>query len=266
MSNHEFRSRRSADTNTHDATQIGGPLERLRTEIEAVSAEPAPTDDELSRLDLWISEAQQANAFEHRQLSADALDMLAEVLPAASITAESQSRLQKERLASRASLLKARSLEAECAAESPAELFRHLRERVGMTAERTAGLFGIPVTAWVAIEQKKSPWYELRAEAVPDFAAAVHEPVEKLVALITLTARRAILQSIELRTNHALGRFDHSQASEHARLDTLRMAFALAQRENQGAAEFIEAARHFTEGNARPEAGPPSTIKQDRWL
>jgi hypothetical protein len=220
-----------------------GPLDPLCVEIDAVAAEPALPTDEVASLHNWAAEIARSGVLCGVTLSPGALDMLAEVLPPASITAESRTRLERELAAKRAELLAARTLEAECRAESPAILFRDLRERASLPPERAAHLFGVPLATWTAVELNQSPWYRLPAEALPVFAALVREPIDRFLALITLTARRAVLQGIERRMGLALGRCDDPKGPNEARLDTLRVAFARVEEENRGAAAFLERAR-----------------------
>jgi hypothetical protein len=112
-----------------------------------------------------------------------------------------------------------------------------------MTPEQTAAVFGVTPNTWIAVEQEQQPWYQLPSEAVPAFATAVCEPVERLLGLLTIAARRALYIGIERRTNLSLGRFDDNQKTDEARRDTLRVAFARIQDENRGAARFLEEAR-----------------------
>lgn len=233
----------------------GEPLDQLRAEIDAAIAEPASPPDQVVQLNYWVDEIARSGVLRRARLSSCVLAMLAEVLPPASITAERRLWLERQRLAYRAELLAARALEAACQAESPADLFCDLRKRADLTVDRVAGLFGVSLTMWTAVELKKSPWYRLRADAVPAFAAAVREPVDRLLALIALTARRAVLLGIERRAGLALGRCDNTQAASEARRDTLRMAFARVADENRGAAAFLTTARRAAGDAAEGDAG-----------
>jgi len=220
----------------------GRSLDRLSHDIDAVAAEPSPSPEKAAALDEWTSQLTASEALRNARLTMRDFDFLAYMLPPESVTDECRSLLERERLAQRTRMLLAQTLERECRAASPPELLRELRERAGLTTERSADLFGVSHAVWVAIEAKQSPWYRLPARAVPTFAASVREPTDRLIALIALTARRAVLEGVKRRVGHALGRFDNTQNEAEARRDTLRAAFARVKDENQGAAAFLESA------------------------
>lgn len=236
----------------------GEPIDKLRAALDAAASEPAPPAEQVAPLKNWIDQIARAGVLRRAPLSPGAIDLLAQALPEASVTSEFRARIERARLAARAEMMTEQTLEAQCPASSPPELFRSLRERAGMSAESTADLFGVAPEVWIAVEQKRSPWYRLRAEAVPAFAVAVAEPVDRLIALIALTARRAVYAAVESRTHRALGRFDEGQAASAARRDHLRMAFARVEDENRGAAEFLEVARRVA-GEVTHQATPPSS-------
>jgi transcriptional regulator with XRE-family HTH domain len=219
------------------------PLERLRRQVDAASTEASPDGDRDSAVADWAEKVAQSGVLRRAPLSPDALEMVAELTPLASVTAECLARLERERLAVRDAIRATAALEAECHVSSPADLLRDLRERAGITADQTAALFGVTPTTWIAVERKQQPWYQLSGEALPAFADAVREPIERLVGLIAIAARRALYSGIEGRANLSLGRFDDAQGQAEARRDTLRVAFARVQDENRGAARFLEGAR-----------------------
>lgn len=236
------------DASVREGSRHNDLLERLRRQVDAVAAEVAPDEDRAAIAD-WAEKVARSGVLRRAPLSTDALEVVAQLAPPASVTAECLARLERERLAVRDAMRATAALETECKASSPADLFHDLRERAGITLEQTAALFGVTPTTWVAVERKQQPWYELSAEALPAFAEAVREPVERLVGLITIAARRALYSGVERRANLSLGRFDDAQGQAEARRDTLRVAFARVQDENQGAARFL--------GEARRAAGMP---------
>lgn len=221
-------------------------LDRLRAQIDIAAESPEPSSEQMASIDAWMHRLVTSGVLREAPLSQTTLDILTEVLPEASVTSDLRARVERARLAVRAAMLEAQRLEEQCSASSPAELFRFLRERAGVSVERSAELFGVGANTWIAVERSQAPWYRLRAESIPAFAAAVAEPVEQLVALITLTARRAVLAGVERRAHRALGRFDEGQAATESRRDHLRMAFARVAEENQGAATFLHDVRRLT--------------------
>lgn len=232
-----------------------GALDRLRDAIDTTAKESA-SDAVASAaaagavasaanadVDAWAERLSQSGVLRGAPLSPGAMEILAEIIPPASVTTERRASFEEERFARRAAARASQTLDADCPAASPAELFRDLRERAGVTAERAAAIFGVTPIEWVAIEAKQRPWYRLPPDALPAFAEAVREPMERLVQLLTLTARRALYTGIERRAGLALGRFDAKQGMADARRDTLRFAFELVQADNRGAAGFLERAR-----------------------
>jgi transcriptional regulator with XRE-family HTH domain len=217
-------------------------LDRLRRDIEAAAAESGPSPEQAAGLDEWAAQLARSGAVRNVQLSTRDFDLLAYMMPPESVTDEWRSRLDRTRVVHRTRMLLLQTLERECHAASPSELFRELRERAELTTERSADLFGVSHATWIAVEAKQSPWYRLPARAVPAFAASVREPTERLIALIAVTARRAVLEGVKRRTGRALGRFDNAQDEAQARRDTLRAAFARVNDENQGAAAFLQLA------------------------
>lgn len=240
----------------HEGQRGVSSIDALRAAMEAYGAEPESSAQEIAQLEEWLTKVERISVLRQVPLSACTLDLLAQMLPQASVTSELRARLERVRQAERTKQLATKALEAECAASSPPELLRSLRARAGISAEGTADLFGVSVERWLAVEQMQSPWYQLRADALPAFAAAVAEPIERLVDLIAMTARRAVFASVELRAGPALGRFDEGQSTHDVRRDRLRMAFARVNDENRGAAEFLAEAQRI----ARRRAGPAALL------
>lgn len=234
---------RRSDAAGRAGSQHAAPLERLYRQLDSASEEPATDGDGAAALLDWEKKLAQSDVLRRAALSADALELVAQLTPPASITTEHLERLERERLAVRESVRGLTALEMECRASSPAELLHDLRQRAGITAEQTAALFGVTPPTWLAVERNQHPWYQLPAEALPAFADAVREPVERLVGLIAIAARRALHTGIERRATLSLGRFDNTQGEVDARRDTLRVAFARVHDENRGAAHFLERAR-----------------------
>lgn len=226
-----------------EGSQHNAPLERLRRQVDAVAAEPAPEGDGAAAIADWAESVARSGVLRRVPLSENALQLVAELISPASVTAECLARLARERLAVRDAIRAAAALEAECSASSPADLFHDLRERAGISVEQSADLFHVTPTTWVAVERKQQPWYQLSAEALPAFAEAIRQPVDRLIGLVAVAARRALYTGIERRANQSLGRFDNTQEEAEARRDTLRLAFARVQEENRGAARFLETAR-----------------------
>lgn len=230
------------DAAAREGNQHSNPMERLRRELDAAAAEPSPDADSYAAIADWAEKVAQSGILRRAPLAEDALEVVAALSPPASVTAECRARLERERLAVRDAIRSAADLEADCRASSPSDLFHALRERAGISTEHTAALFGVTATTWLNVERKQQPWYQLPSERLPAFADAVREPIDRLVGLIALAARRALYGGIEQRAL-ALGRFDNSQAESEARRDSLRVAFGRLQDENRGAARFLEGAR-----------------------
>lgn len=230
------------DAASREGMQQNDPVERLRRQLDAVAAELAPDGDQAAAIADWAERVARSGVLRRASLSDETLEVVAALTPPASVTAECRARLERERLAVRHAIRDAAALEAECRASSPADLFHDLREGAGISPEQTAALFGITPTAWLAVERKQQPWYQLPGERLPAFADAVREPIDRLVGLIAVAARRAVYSGIERRANLSLGRFDNTQGEAEARRDTLRVAFARVQDENRGAARFLERA------------------------
>jgi transcriptional regulator with XRE-family HTH domain len=223
--------------------QQNDPVERLRRQLDAAAAEPVLDGDQAAAITDWAERVARSGVLRRAPLSEETLEVVAALTPPASVTAECRARLERERLAVRDAIRNTAALEAECRASSPADLLHDLRERAGISLEHTAALFGVTATTWLAVERKQQPWYQLPGERLPAFAEAVREPIERLVGLIAVAARRALYSGIERRANLSLGRFDNTQGEAEARRDTLRMAFARVEDENRGAARFLDGAR-----------------------
>lgn len=231
------------DAVAREGMKHNDPIERLRRQVDAAAAEPTPDGDRAAVIADWAEKVAWSGVLRRAPLSSDALEVVAALTPPASVTSGCLARLESERLAVRDAIRATVALEAECRASSPAELFHDLRERAGITPEQTAALFGVTRATWLAVERQQQPWYQLSGAALPAFADAVREPVDRLVGLITVAARRAVYSGIERRANLSLGRFDSAQGEAEARRDTLRVAFARVLDENRGAARFLEGAR-----------------------
>jgi hypothetical protein len=248
------------DAGAREGSQHESPLERLRRQLD--SAEMATDEERTAAILHWEEKVARSDVLRRAPLSDGALELVAQLTPPGSVTAEYLARLDRERLAVKDAIRGVAALEAECHASSPADLLHDLRERAGITAEQTAALFGVPPSTWIAVEKKQQPWYQLPGEALPAFADAVREPLERLVGLIAVTARRALYNGIERRASLSLGRFDGTQGEAEARRDTLRVAFARVQEENRGAARFLLGARRAASMQPRrnepkePQSGP----------
>jgi transcriptional regulator with XRE-family HTH domain len=239
----ETTPRKQPDTLYRKGGKPATPIAELQRDIDTAAADNSLDVASDSTLAEWMEKIARADALRRVPLSIDTLELLAQLIPGASITSDFLKSLQRAREQIRVGIRSEAKLESECPDTSPADLFRGLRERAGMTTEETATIFGVTPATWIRVEAKAHPWYDLPGEAVPAFARAIREPVDRLLGLITLVARRALQSGIERRVTLSLGRFDNAQHVAEARRDTLRVAFARIQTENRGAAEFLARAR-----------------------
>jgi hypothetical protein len=140
-----------------------------------------------------------------------------------------------------------------------------------------ATVFALPASALLEIESERRPWYQLRAERLPQFAVVVQESLPHLLALFRVTARRWLVGEVRRRAGYALGRFDtlhvpnahvrersfdtrhhlQSTAKDAADLETLRTALAAVQAHNRASAAFFRKADMAAQ-DATPDRPRPS--------
>jgi hypothetical protein len=235
--------RRPSSDGAPGAPTPADALTPLSAALDAVGPEPPITPALDAELNEWLGQLGRSGVLRTATLSDGSLHLLAALTPDASVTERCLSRLEAVRRAARGQLLDTRALEAECTAQDPGQLFRELRSRAMMNVDRAAPILGVPPAILIRIEDGVHPWHTLSADAMPAFAAAVAEPLERCLALLVIAARRAIFGNVKRRAAVSLGRIDEAQTPHKARLDTLRVVFARVADENRAAAEFITAAR-----------------------
>jgi hypothetical protein len=218
-------------------------VSRLRQHLEQIDqAEAAPEtrdDDPHAEWEHWLLES---GALRDVELSDDVLDLVAEVLPVASITSQCLARITRARRTARITAREQADIERENAITSPAHCLNTLRVRAGVTADQAASAFGITADQWAAIEAKVEPWYVLPPELLSRFANLVHVSLHGIVAMLESAARRSIYSGVEQRAGFALSRMDASRGPTTTQRETLMLAFARVQAENEGAARFLRAA------------------------
>jgi transcriptional regulator with XRE-family HTH domain len=221
------------------------PIELLIRAIEADSESESLdiTDktDAATKLEAWVEQCLEDTLITV-PLSTEALAIVSEFTPPASLTEAFLDRVEAKRKAARASRDSIEKTLRECEPNSPGDILRFLRERAGASLEKAAGALGTTRNTLEGIEEHTTPLHAIDPSSMRDFADLVGEPFKQMLTLLGIAAKRLLTQEITSRANVALGRFDKVSDSSTARRERLKIAFARAAEENQRYASFFHKA------------------------
>jgi hypothetical protein len=229
------------------------PLELLIRAIEEADAKPDKaqvghnSEEEVANLDAWVEQC-LGDALLDMPLSTEALAIVSELAPPASLTEAFLDRVEAKRKAARANQDSIEKTFQECRPDSPGDVIRFLRDRAGASVERAAAALGTNENTLLGIERHTTPLLAIDPGSLRAFADLVGEPLKQLLTLLRLAAKRLLTQEILSSANVILGRFDEMSNSSTARRERLKLAFARASEENQHYALFFQKAATENDG------------------
>ncbi len=235
--------------------KVSDPLDLLIRAIEEAGADSeeqhiAQNTENETALQAWIEQC-LGNSLTSTPLSGEALEIVAELAPPASLTEEFLDRVEAKRKTARENVDSIEATLQECQPESPGDVIRFLRERAGASVDRAAVALGTTPTTLQSIERQARTLLEIKPGSLSDFAGLVGEPLNRLLALLRFAVKRLLTKEIVSRANVALARFDEVGDSSTARREKLKLAFARVAEDNRSYALFFQQADSRGDGSHR---------------
>jgi hypothetical protein len=200
-------------------------------------------DEEMRRLESdveqWIQRFVRPAVSRNLPLPGGALDIIAALVPDASLTQDRIAALEAKRRQARSQIDAKERAEATCSAEAPGQVFLDLRTRASLDATSAAEALGITTAVLASIERREGKWHQVPASCLPVFASKVRVPLVDLACSLRLAATRCFVFEVKQRTQLALGRFDSNQEPSEADRSALRLALARLQDDNRAAGRFF---------------------------
>jgi hypothetical protein len=235
--------------------KILDPLDLLIRAIEEAGTDSeelhvAESAENEAALQAWIEQC-FGGSFTSTPLSGEALEIVAELAPTASMTDEFLNRVEAKRKAARENIDSMEAIIQERQPHSPGDVIRFFRERAGASLDRAAAVLETTPATLLSIEQQACTLLEIKPASLHGFASLVGEPLNRLLSLLRFAAKRLLTKEITSRANAALGRFDQLGDSSTARRERLKLAFARVADENRGYALFFQQAERRDDSRHR---------------